>query len=83
MPHFFSHLNVSRDCEVHDVDTKERIERVLSVNTKAGWILVAEHPVRPNAHGHVQSRRIRYRAIHPIYGGEPMPCLFHCYGKLS
>ena len=73
-----------RTCDratVFDVDTKEKISRVLAVNAGAGWIKVSTLPLRANEHGQVVAHRIRFRAIHPIYGGGTKPCLFHCYGR--
>ena len=76
----YSQANVDR-AAVYDVDTKEQFRKVLAVNAAAGWILVADEPVRANKHGHVVSRRIRFNAIHPIFGGGVAPCMFHCYGR--
>lgn len=67
---------------VHDVDALQPIERVMEVNTKAGWVKVADHPIQLNAHRHVACRRIRFRSIYAIRGMESLPCLFHCYGRL-
>ena len=65
---------------VHDMDAGEQIRRVMAINPQAGWVLVAELPVRATAYGHVASRRIRFRSIHFIQGDEQA---FHCYGRLS
>ena len=66
----------------HDMDAGSQIGHVLALNPQAGWILAADEPLRPNAHGHIAARRIRFRAIHPIQGDVWAPCLFHCYGRL-
>ena len=66
---------------VYDVDTKERIDKVVAINATAGWIQVADQPLRVTDHYHIATRRIRFGAIHPIQGLEPLPCLFHCYGR--
>lgn len=76
----FDHTNTDR-AAVFDVDTKEQIGRVLAVNAGAGWLQVLDKPVRANEYGQVASHRIRFQAIHPIYGGGTKPCLFHCYGR--
>lgn len=66
---------------VYDVDRKEKLAHVMSINDSAGWLLVAEHPLRATAHGQIASRRIRFDAIHAIRGSAPLPVLFHCYGR--
>lgn len=66
---------------VYDVNRKEKLLHVMSVNDSAGWVLVAEQPVCATAHRHIASRRIRFDAIHAIKGSEPRPVLFHCYGR--
>jgi hypothetical protein len=53
------------------------------VNTKAGWFLVADRPLRATKHGQIASRRIRFWSIYPVRGAEPLPCLFHCYGRMG
>lgn len=66
---------------VYDVDAKEKIGQVLAVNDAAGWVQVAEQPVRATTHGHIASRRIRFASIYAIKGREHWPVLFHCYGR--
>ena len=66
---------------VYDVDTKERIDQVVAINATAGWIQVAEQPLRVTAHDHIATRRIRFASIYPIKGREHWPVLFHCYGR--
>lgn len=68
---------------VHDMDASTEIGHVLATNPQAGWVLVAELPLRASIHGHIASRRIRFRSIHAIQGDEWAPCLFHCYGRLT
>ena len=67
--------------KVYDVDTKEEIGHVVAINPGAGWVQVAEQPVRATAHGHIDTRRIRFASIYPIKGRESRPVLFHCYGR--
>jgi hypothetical protein len=68
-------------CTVYDVDAKERIDRVVAVNAKAGWVQVAEQPLRVTEHDHIATRLVRFASIYPIKGGEHWPVLFHCYGR--
>ncbi len=73
--------NCSPRCAVYDVDTQERIDQVVAINAKAGWVQVAEQPLRVTAHDHIATRRIRFASIYPINGREHWPVLFHCYGR--
>ena len=73
--------NCQPGCSVYDVDTKERIDQVVAINVKAGWVQVAEQPLRVTAHDQIATRRIRFASIYPIKGREHWPVLFHCYGR--
>ena len=66
---------------VMDVDSKQRIDRVLMVNTKTGAVVVAKNPCRPNHKGQIDRETIYFDSIYPIFGGRTMPVLFHCYGR--
>ena len=69
---------------VHDMDAGERIDRVLKVDAKNGWIMVGHNPVRLSLDGRrVIGYRIRFRSIYPIFAGQGTPVLFHCYGRLE
>ena len=72
--------NCAPRCAVYDVDIKERIDRVVAINAKAGWVQVAEQPLRVTATDCIATRRIRFDSIYPIKGREHWPVLFHCYG---
>lgn len=67
---------------VYDVDTKQEITQVVSVDTDAMEILCVDLPLRVFGDG-IAMIATRYRAIHPIYAGRPWPCLFHCYGAIE
>lgn len=77
----YDHSNVMHKTRVYDVDTKEVLGHVIEINTRAGWVKVAEDPIRVNPHQHLASKRIHFDSIHAIKGAEPLPCLFHCYGR--
>lgn len=62
------------------VDSKQRIDRVLLVNTKTGAVVVAKSPCRLNHKGKIDRETIYFDSIYPIFGGSTMPVLFHCYG---
>jgi hypothetical protein len=67
--------------KVFDVDTKEEIGQVLAVNPSAGFVQVAEQPLRATKHGQIASRLIRFASIYAIKDHEHRPVLFHCYGR--
>ena len=71
----------SAGATVYDIDGKEKINRVLMINTKTGAVVVAKLPLRMNHKGSIDRETIRFETIHPIYGGGTKPCLFHCYGR--
>ena len=71
----------ARGAQVIDMDTLKPMDRVLEVNTRAGWVKVVPDPSRIDALGQLLGERIRFRSIYPIFGGATMPCLFHCYGR--
>ena len=72
----------ARGATAHDVDTGEKLAYVLEVNTKSGWVKVAHNPIRITPDGKsIMSERIRFRSIYPIWAGQGMPVMFHCYGR--
>lgn len=77
----YSPDNVMPATRVYDVDANTEIGKVVEVNTRAGWLKVIDEPLRVNQHDQLLTRRIRFDSIHPIKGLEPLPCLFHCYGR--
>ena len=52
-----------------------------SSNTKTGAVVVAKQPVRLNHKGQIDREMTMFRSVYPIFGGQPNPCLFHCYGR--
>lgn len=67
---------------VYDVETGEQLEHVISVDSDRGVANVAHHPLRLVG-DEIDTYEARFRTIHPIYGGAPMPVLFPCYGRLG
>lgn len=67
---------------VYDVDTRQKIMQVMQIDTDANELLCAYFPLRV-VDERVDAYTIRYRAIHPIFGGSPWPVLFHCYGRVE
>ena len=66
---------------VVDVDLKQRIDRVLWVNTKTGAVVVGKTPTRMNHKGTIDRETIYFDSVYPIFGGRTKPVLFHCYGR--
>ena len=66
---------------VMNVDTKQRIDRVLMVNTKTGAVVVGKDPYRLNHKGKIDRETIYFDSVYPIFGGRTSPVLFHCYGR--
>lgn len=72
--------NVMPRTRVYDVESLQEIKHVLSIYTELGLVVVAEQPYRIVGDG-IATQELRFGAIHPIQGLEPLPCLFHCYGR--
>lgn len=65
---------------VHDIDTKEKLPAVISVDIDSAEVKMAYQPLRLVG-DELETFTRRYAAIHPIYGGKRAPQLFHCYGR--
>lgn len=79
MSRIFSAANCG-PATVYDVDTLKKIGMVLSIDTHKGEVTVTDMPLRVVG-DEIAHQVLRYRAIHPIYGGNRTPVLFHCYGR--
>lgn len=66
---------------VHDIATRQRIDDVLRIDTSAATVICADRPLRDDGTGHVATHALRFDAVHPIFGGERRPVMFHCYGR--
>jgi hypothetical protein len=68
---------------VHDLDRGgARIEQVSWIDTGTGTVCIIPQPIRLTATGRVETRRIRFKAIWPIWAGQSMPMMFHCAGRM-
>lgn len=65
---------------VYDVDRREKLGHVMSVDIDAGEVRCAHQPLRLVG-DEVQVFTVRFRSIYPIWAGSPRPVLFHCYGR--
>ena len=72
--------NVMPRTRVYDVESLQEINFVMSIYTELGIVVVAEQPCRIVGDD-IATQELRFGAIHPIQGLEPLPCLFHCYGR--
>lgn len=68
---------------VFDVEGRETLRHVLSVDTRAGVVTCAHQPIRakPGDAEEIDTFDVRFRSIYPIRGCDLWPWLFHCYGR--
>lgn len=77
----YTHGNVLPGTRVTDLDTQERLTKVLSIDTGRGEIEVIDEPCRLDDTGErVVSKTLRFTAVWPILD-RGIPCLFHCHGR--
>ena len=67
---------------VYDVDTKERLNHVLSISTE-GMTLMVHDTVKWTEGEQLATKVIQYTTIYPIFGESMFPVMFHCYGRKS
>lgn len=72
----------STDAPVFEEDNNLQIMGILAVNAKAGWVLVADLPAQLTEHGHIKSRRLRFKKIVQFDPNDQSSGSFHCYGRL-
>lgn len=75
--------NVARGCVADDIEGHTRLKHVLSVDTATGEVECAHLPLEVTADGNIATYRVRFKSIHPIFGGKALPQAFHCYGPLG
>jgi hypothetical protein len=78
----FTPGNVMPKTSVYDAETGQQLKQVSFVNTDANEIGCFDQPLRIVGE-QVAMYTVRYEAIHAIYGGYPVPCLFICYGRID
>lgn len=81
-PHYYDASSVGPRAATYDVDTKEKLPAVMSIDTASGEVVMAFQPYRVVG-DQVDTFTRHYRSIHPIFGGSPKPVLFHCYDLLA
>lgn len=64
---------------VTEVETGRRLRAVRSIDTAKGLVTCYEQPYRV-VDGDCVTYAEQYETIRTIYGLEPRPVLFHCYG---
>ena len=79
----YDRSNVEPGCAVVEVDTKEQIPFVLSVDTDRNVLVRSANPVEVAFGGEILTFETKYRAIHAIRGRDFLPSLFHCYGRIT
>lgn len=75
-------LTTNTNAPVYDEDHNLQIMGILGVNAKAGWVLVADLPVQLTEHGHIKSKRMRFKKIVQFDPNDQSSGSFHCYGRL-
>ena len=76
----YTHFNVSRRCQVVDIEGGPKVlHHVDAIDTHSAQVRVVDQPPRLDGAGEVATHIEQFRAIHPIFGGEPWPMAFHCY----
>lgn len=76
-----SDKNAEIGAPVFDADHDLQIMGILGVNAKTGWVLVADLPVQLTDHGHIKSRRLRFKKIIEFKPNDQGSGSFHCYGR--
>lgn len=75
--------NVQRGTTVHDLDRRELVRRVLSIDTDKAEVVVISEPLRVADDGDtIFTETVRFTAIWPILD-QGFPCAFHCHGRLN
>lgn len=80
MGRIFNASNCAPGASVYDVDAKAKLDHVLEVDAATGEVVRAHMPLRLVGN-EIATYTERYQTIHPIYGDQPTPQLFHCYGR--
>lgn len=65
--------------KVFDVDAKQELGDVMSVDTAKGEVVRACRPLRVEGE-QIATFTQRFRSIYPIFSSGRRPELFHCYG---
>lgn len=79
----YSHKNAA-GATVHDLDNQgKQIPHVVWVDTRTGTVCISPQPVRLTHTGRIETRRIRFASVWPIWAGSDKPMMFHCAGRLS
>lgn len=79
----YNSSNVLRSTTVHDLDRRELVRRVMSIDTDRAEVVVCSEPLRAAADGRtILTETVRFASIWPILD-DGFPCAFHCHGRLN
>ena len=78
----YNSSNTAAGTTVYDVDVKEKIMRVMSVDTDRNVLMCVSDPVEVSGDGCIATYEVKFRTIYPISGRRILPELFHCFGRL-
>ncbi|RZJ12205.1 MAG: hypothetical protein EOP39_04405 [Rubrivivax sp.] len=77
----YTSMNVHRGTTLHDLDRREKVMRVLRIDTEKAEVYVGTDPYRVAADGEsIVTETIRFAAVWPILD-RGLPCAFHCHGR--
>lgn len=68
---------------VHDVEAKQELKRVKSVNTATGVIDLYCDGYRMGPDGEFDTFQVWFESVYPIVAGSMYPVMFHCYGRID
>ena len=75
--------NSARGSTVIDVDTKQTITRVISIDTDKAELTCFPDPIEVTSSGDIATFKMRFHSIYAICGSCVLPQLFHCYGRIT
>lgn len=77
----YDRTNTLPKTTVHDLDRREIVRDILSIDTDKGEVVAMLRPLRVAADREtILTQTIRFAAIWPILD-QGAPCAFHCHGR--
>lgn len=78
----FNWRNVDAPCLVFDIANGVEIKQVESIDLNKAMLTIYEDPPQI-INGEIDTFEMRFKSIHPIYGGSARPVSFHCYHRVD
>lgn len=73
--------DVRRPCPVFDVTGGVEVELVTTIDLGKMEVVAHKFPLEISGEN-IAEFPIKFESIHPIYGGDTKPVMFHCYRRL-